>query len=104
MNPENKLETPEETRALKHPYEFPNEENPYFREYQGAKSDDSVRNELPMLQNFADSWEKLDTSKTFYKPTKHFTKYDDKSPLFTKARFHSEGFIFVTFIGGPRSN
>ena len=42
-----------------------------------------------MLQNFADSWQPLDLEKIFYKPTKHFTKYDDESPLFTKAGFHS---------------
>ena len=37
MDPSNKISTPKETQALKHPYEFPNEDNPYFREYQGAK-------------------------------------------------------------------
>ena len=87
MVEQNEIKTPEQTRALKHPYELSNDKNPYFREYRGANADSSIRNELPLLQNFADSWEPLDTSKTFYKPTMHFTKYDDESPLFTKAGF-----------------
>ena len=79
-NPE--IETPPESRAKKHPYELPNEENPYFREYQGAKVPED-RQEIPMIRNFGDSWKPLDVERSFYKPTKHFTKYDDTNPLFT---------------------
>ena len=36
-----------------------------------------------MIRNFGDSWKPLDVDRSFYKPTKHFTKYDDTNPLFT---------------------